>query len=298
MNQKIWGKYGWYTLHMLTSITPPIQHTKDHYLLVSAIAKVLPCYRCRINYTQNLKLVDRVYLDPNASNVRSTGLGLNRAFFDIHNIANQKTNKPIYEWDQFQLDMKFERHMFTLSFVYQVMVFCSFIAYAHDNLENEIQSSDILEFLRIVCACLISFQEEHDIGMYCLDIGTHGMDVIQRSVSHLSIQGSKKLLMMPVVQSLFSPFLSLTALTTRPIPDEIAFPHGKSTITTKQFHWPHYNVHNASKPSIYMPHNPNTNSKNANSNGSLSDLFSTINNAVGVVRVGSKKPSYEISQFD
>lgn len=302
MNQKIWGRYGWYTLHMLTSITPPPQHTADHYLLPAITAKILPCYRCRINYAQNLKTIDKAYLDPAATKMRSTGLGLNRAYFDIHNIANQKTNKPVYEWEQFQLDMKFEREMFTLSFVYQIMVFFSFIAYTHDNVANEIQTNDFLEFVRIVCACLISFQDEPDIGMYCMDIGTHGMEVLQKTLSLIGSNSTRKVLMMPVVQELFMPFLALTALTTRPIPQQVAFPHGKtSAVISKQFHWPHYNIHNSSTPSIYKPHNPHVNDNNipnTNTQAPLSDLFATINSAVGTVRVSPKKPAtYGYNQF-
>jgi hypothetical protein len=292
MNQRFWGPYGWYTLHVLTTITPASAHTPDHYRLPNITQKILPCAACRRNYAQNLQSIDQVYLNPDAKKMRNeTGNGLNRAFFDIHNIANIKLEKPVHTWEQFQADIQLNRITFHMNFPRNVMWFCSYVADAHDNIANEIQTDDVLEFFRIICACLTSFQSEPDIGTYCLDIATQGYHQLQLKQSEIASNGIGRTTLISLVDDWFGEFVFPCGTTMRPLPLSLASTEGSAidlTSSSRDFPWPHYTAHGNANPKsyTYAPHNPNNSSKPSGFFvKSASGLFSPIHEAVSIARV-------------
>ena len=238
MDQNLWGKYGWYTYHVLTTLLHPSLHTQDHYDLVQLTKYILPCSICRHSYERNLAAVQPMYLDPKASGMRKAGLGLNRAMFDVHNIVNQKTNKPMYKWETFLKDMELQHQVFSVHFASNVMLYCTFIAYAHDNIKGEIDTDHAMQFLHALCGCLRATQSHPRVGTLCEDIGLHGLSILARARSHLAAHG--RIYLTAVVQDMFSTFLHMPLH--RPVPTTLAHPSG--IVTTARSLHPYYDVHN------------------------------------------------------
>ena len=235
---------------MITSIIPPIEHTKDHYAFVHHTAKILPCVLCRQNYATHLHTVNQVYLNPDAKKMRSAGLGLNRAVFDIHNQANVALGRPMYEWRQFLLDMEFERRVFSLRFAENVMIFLSFVAHMHDHNEggDRLDTGDCLEFLRLLSLCLLAAQKEADIGFMCLDIGTHGLEVVNVANAQYTHRNFQRPDFSKIVHQVFAPFVQ-DSLVLRPIPAQDMMGGASSPSSASR---PHYNFHDPSMR-VFLP---------------------------------------------
>ena len=239
MDQNLWGKYGWYTHHILTTLLHPSLHTSDQYELVRLTEYILPCSICRASYKRNLAAVQPMYLNPNATEMRKAGLGLNRALFDVHNIVNQKTHKPMYKWETFTKDMELQQHVFSIHFASNAMLYCSFIAHAHDNIKGEIDTDHAMAFLQCLCQCLRASKSHPRVGTLCEDMGLHGSSVLARARAHLAAQG--RIYLTAVVQDMFSIFLHMPAH--RPVPPSLSHPLGIVTTTARALQ-PYYDVHN------------------------------------------------------
>jgi hypothetical protein len=89
MNPKIWGKYVWVSIHVIALGYPdkPSEEDKKHYKeYFMNLWKVLPCYKCSLNYLRHLKElpIDNALID-NTTLFKWT--------VDLHNIVNKETGK-------------------------------------------------------------------------------------------------------------------------------------------------------------------------------------------------------------
>lgn len=92
MEPRVWGKYIWTSIHMIALGYPdkPTQEDKTNYKQFYVnLWKVIPCYKCSINYQKHLKqLPIDEHLNDNMSLFKWT--------VDFHNIVNKKVGKR--EW--------------------------------------------------------------------------------------------------------------------------------------------------------------------------------------------------------
>jgi hypothetical protein len=89
MNPKIWGKYVWVSIHVIALGYPdkPSDEEKNNYKeYFMNLWKVLPCYKCSINYIRHLKElpIDGALVD---------NISLFKWTVDLHNIVNKETGK-------------------------------------------------------------------------------------------------------------------------------------------------------------------------------------------------------------
>jgi hypothetical protein len=89
MNPKIWGKYVWVSIHVIALGYPdkPSDEDKKNYKeYFLNLWKVLPCYKCSINYLRHLEElpIDGVLAD---------NISLFKWTVDLHNIVNKETGK-------------------------------------------------------------------------------------------------------------------------------------------------------------------------------------------------------------
>lgn len=89
MNPKIWGKYVWVSIHIIALGYPdkPSNEDKKNYKeYFLNLWKVLPCYKCSINYLRHLEElpIDNALVD---------NMSLFKWTVDIHNIVNKETGK-------------------------------------------------------------------------------------------------------------------------------------------------------------------------------------------------------------
>ena len=92
MTPKIWGRYGWIFLHLVTYGYPknPTDLDKLHYYeYIMALQYVLPCGKCRRHMTEYLKK------HPLTMNVFSSRENLVKWGIDFHNVVNYYTGKPM-----------------------------------------------------------------------------------------------------------------------------------------------------------------------------------------------------------
>ena len=183
MNQRIWGKYGWYTIHSLYALESADRHQPDiHYALFHHLGKILPCAKCRKCYEVNKSVIDQCYIDPKCTRMRKYNIGINRALFEIHNIVNEKTGKPQYSWETFLIDSERMKSQFHKEFVFACMVFCQVIAYVHDHMPQEIEQADIQQFLSLLFQAIHHAYTELDAsnGTYARMLARHGLEVTQQ----------------------------------------------------------------------------------------------------------------------
>ena len=271
MDQNLWGKYGWYTYHVLTTLLPPIQHTEDHYALVHLTTEILPCSLCRKSFQHNLAAVQPAYLDPKATEMRKAGFGLNRAWFDVHNIVNQKLGKQVYPWETFLRDMELQHLTFAMHFASNCLMYCSFIAHAHDNIKDEISTDAAIHFLQVLCNVLRATHTHPRVGTLCEDIGLHGQTILARARTYLAAH--RKIYLTAVVQDMFSSFTHLQKH--RPVPRSLAYPNG--LVTTARALVPFYDVHNNQDVS-YLHHSPSATPTSTH-------FLDNLTNAIEVARV-------------
>ena len=90
MNVNKWGNHGWEFLHTIAFNYPeqPTKEQKTHYKnFFTNITYVLPCKYCRESFILYLKYIPiDIFLDNKYS--------LSYWLFSIHNLINQKINKP------------------------------------------------------------------------------------------------------------------------------------------------------------------------------------------------------------
>lgn len=97
IDTKVWGKHGWIFLHLVSLAYPKnptnndIKTYKKFYLNVG---KVLPCHKCRINYSKHLK---KFPLNDNIFKNRET---LVNWLIDIHNCVNEIKGEKIFNYNE------------------------------------------------------------------------------------------------------------------------------------------------------------------------------------------------------
>ena len=90
MKPDIWGKHFWYTIHFIAldyPENPNNEDKRDFQMFFENLHKVIPCYKCSINYVKHLK--ERPLENRDLENNEK----LFRWTVDIHNIVNKNLNK-------------------------------------------------------------------------------------------------------------------------------------------------------------------------------------------------------------
>lgn len=90
MKPDIWGKHFWYTIHFIAldyPENPNSEDKRDFQTFFENLHKVIPCYKCSVNYVKHLK----------ERPLEMSDLENNETLFkwtvDIHNIVNRDLNK-------------------------------------------------------------------------------------------------------------------------------------------------------------------------------------------------------------
>ena len=90
MKPNIWGKHFWYTIHFIAldyPEKPNSEDKRDFQTFFENLHKVIPCYKCSVNYVKHLK----------ERPLEMSDLENNKTLFkwtvDIHNIVNRDLNK-------------------------------------------------------------------------------------------------------------------------------------------------------------------------------------------------------------
>lgn len=96
MEPKIWGKYVWTSIHILAlgyPDKPTPEDMKNYKTFYTELWKVIPCYKCSINYKKHLDdlPIDK-YLSDNMSLFRWT--------VDFHNIVNKELGKKEWSFEE------------------------------------------------------------------------------------------------------------------------------------------------------------------------------------------------------
>lgn len=92
MQPKLWGKYAWPFLHMVTMAYPenPTEEDKKNYRrFFHDLTHVLPCSTCGNNLKGHLKKY------PLTDEVLASRKNLTDWLIDIHNVVNHYTGKPV-----------------------------------------------------------------------------------------------------------------------------------------------------------------------------------------------------------
>lgn len=89
-----WGPKTWYTLHTMTfnyNEDPTEEDKRNYKNFFTLLGEMLPCVYCRQSYKIYLKYlpIDE-YLD--------SRMGICYWLFTLHNIVNDKLNKPLYDF--------------------------------------------------------------------------------------------------------------------------------------------------------------------------------------------------------
>jgi hypothetical protein len=96
MEPKVWGKYFWTTLHLAALGYPDVPSAEDkanYKQFFSNFWKVLPCYKCSVNYKRHLQeLPIDDYLTDNLSLFQWT--------VDLHNIVNRELGKNEVSYEE------------------------------------------------------------------------------------------------------------------------------------------------------------------------------------------------------
>lgn len=101
IDPNLWGPSAWRFLHYITLSYPdkPVTADMDNmYVLFMGVARMLPCEKCRVEYSLLLKQ------KPLTKNVLSSRYNLVSWFLDIHNAVNIKLGKSTMSYDEFLND--------------------------------------------------------------------------------------------------------------------------------------------------------------------------------------------------
>jgi hypothetical protein len=96
MQPKVWGKYVWVSIHIIALGYPDnpsdedIMHYKEFY---TNLWKVLPCYKCSVNYLRHL---EELPIDEALKN----NITLFKWTVDLHNIVNKELGKRIVPFEE------------------------------------------------------------------------------------------------------------------------------------------------------------------------------------------------------
>lgn len=96
----VWGPSGWTYLHSTSfaySETPNRETRENMLYFLKYFARVIPCYRCRIDFT---KYIDAHLKDDVDSKYLASKTTLIHFLIDAHNYVNQKLNKRIYTYNE------------------------------------------------------------------------------------------------------------------------------------------------------------------------------------------------------
>lgn len=96
MKPDIWGKHFWYTIHFIAldyPEKPNNEDKRDFQTFFENLHKVIPCYKCSVNYVKHLKErpLEQSDLENNETLFRWT--------VDIHNIVNKELKKRQMSYD-------------------------------------------------------------------------------------------------------------------------------------------------------------------------------------------------------
>ncbi len=97
MKPSSWGKYLWTSIHFIALGYPdnPTEEDKINYkLFFYNLWKVIPCYKCSINYKQHLEDL------PITNETLKNKHNLFKWTVDLHNIVNHELNKSLLNLDQ------------------------------------------------------------------------------------------------------------------------------------------------------------------------------------------------------
>ena len=96
MKPNIWGKHFWYTIHFIAldyPEEPSNEDKRDFQVFFENLHKVIPCYKCSVNYIKHL----------NERPLENKDLENNKTLFkwtvDIHNIVNRDLKKQEMSYD-------------------------------------------------------------------------------------------------------------------------------------------------------------------------------------------------------
>ena len=96
MKPDIWGKHFWYTIHFIAldyPEKPNNEDKRDFQTFFENLHKVIPCYKCSVNYVKHLKErpLEKSDLENNETLFKWT--------VDIHNIVNRELKKRQVSYD-------------------------------------------------------------------------------------------------------------------------------------------------------------------------------------------------------
>lgn len=142
MSPEIWGKYGWNFIHLVTLGYPenPTEFDKKNYYdFFSSLQYVLPCEKCRYNFSQHFKKY------PLTNKVLSNRSSLVKWGIDLHNVVNYYTGKPMLTYPEAMneinkmIDVKnnFENFIYYLLIIIALLIICYFLySYYMKNKKN------------------------------------------------------------------------------------------------------------------------------------------------------------------
>jgi uncharacterized protein YjcR len=93
----VWGPVVWHALHYITLGYPtnPSEEKKQKYKqFFTLLTDVIPCSICANHYSENLLKM------PLSDEVLSTKESLIKWLIDVHNVVNEKNNKPIIQYEE------------------------------------------------------------------------------------------------------------------------------------------------------------------------------------------------------
>lgn len=92
----IWGKHMWFSIHFVAQdypLEPSQEDVTSYKVFFENLWKVLPCYKCGVNYKRHLK---ELPIDPYLESRES----LFAWTVELHNIVNSELGKPLMTLDE------------------------------------------------------------------------------------------------------------------------------------------------------------------------------------------------------
>lgn len=109
MKSEVWGKHLWYSIHFIAldyPENPSNEDKRDYQLFYENLHKVIPCYKCSLNYIKHLK--ERPLEQDDLESPET----LFRWTVDIHNIVNRDLKKKQISYDEaLKIYRNFESHV-------------------------------------------------------------------------------------------------------------------------------------------------------------------------------------------